>query len=106
MTFAVITPALVIGAYVERMNFAAVLLFSLIWLLAVYAGHALGLGWRILAGGMWILQAVSLFTLRARPHWSSPSSLVARCLPAFGTTTLVGADHDRGVDALDWLVRL
>ena len=31
MTFAVITPALVIGAYVERMNFAAVLLFSLIW---------------------------------------------------------------------------
>ena len=37
MTFAIITPALIIGAYVERMKFAAVLLFSAIWLLAVYA---------------------------------------------------------------------
>jgi Amt family ammonium transporter len=37
MTFAIITPALVIGAYVERMNFAAVLLFSVIWLIVVYA---------------------------------------------------------------------
>ena len=37
MTFAIITPALIIGAYVERMNFAAVLLFSAIWLLVVYA---------------------------------------------------------------------
>ncbi len=37
MTFAIITPALVIGAYVERMKFAAILLFSAIWLLVVYA---------------------------------------------------------------------
>ena len=37
MTFAIITPALIIGAFVERMNFAAVLLFSVIWLLVVYA---------------------------------------------------------------------
>jgi len=37
MTFAIITPALVIGAYVERMKFAAILLFSAIWLSAVYA---------------------------------------------------------------------
>ncbi len=37
MTFAIITPALIIGAYVERIKFAAVLVFSGIWLLAVYA---------------------------------------------------------------------
>jgi len=37
MTFAVITPALIIGAYVERIKFGAVLAFSGIWLLAVYA---------------------------------------------------------------------
>lgn len=37
MTFAIITPALIIGAYVERMKFAAILLFSAIWLLVVYA---------------------------------------------------------------------
>ncbi len=36
MTFAIITPALVIGSFAERMKFSAVLLFSLLWLLAVY----------------------------------------------------------------------
>lgn len=37
MTFAIITPALIVGAYVERVNFLAVLLFSALWLLIVYA---------------------------------------------------------------------
>ncbi len=36
MTFAVITPALMIGAFAERMKFAAVLWFSSLWLLVVY----------------------------------------------------------------------
>jgi len=36
MTFAIITPALVIGGFAERMKFSAVLLFSAIWLLVVY----------------------------------------------------------------------
>ncbi len=37
MTFAVITPALIVGAYPERIKFSAVLLFSSAWLLLVYA---------------------------------------------------------------------
>ena len=37
MTFAIITPALIIGGFAERMKFSAVLLFSAIWLLVVYA---------------------------------------------------------------------
>lgn len=37
MTFAVITPALIVGAFAERMKFSAMLLFSSIWLLVVYA---------------------------------------------------------------------
>lgn len=37
MTFAIITPALIVGAYVERINFAFVLLFSALWMLLVYA---------------------------------------------------------------------
>jgi len=37
MTFAIITPALVIGAFAERVRFSAMLLFSLLWLLFVYA---------------------------------------------------------------------
>ena len=36
MTFAVITPALMIGAFAERMRFSAVLWFSSLWLLVVY----------------------------------------------------------------------
>jgi len=36
MTFAVITPALIVGAFVERMKFSAVVLFMLLWLLLVY----------------------------------------------------------------------
>jgi Amt family ammonium transporter len=37
MTFAIITPALIIGGFAERMKFTAMLLFSALWLLLVYA---------------------------------------------------------------------
>ena len=37
MTFAIITPALIVGAYVERINFGFVLLFSTLWMLICYA---------------------------------------------------------------------
>jgi len=36
MTFAIITPALVVGAFVERMKFLAVMSFSALWLIVVY----------------------------------------------------------------------
>lgn len=36
MTFAVITPALMVGAFAERMKFIAVFLFSILWLIVVY----------------------------------------------------------------------
>jgi len=48
MTFAIITPALVIGAYAERVRFTAMLFFSLLWLLLVYcpiAHWVWGDGW-------------------------------------------------------------
>jgi Amt family ammonium transporter len=48
LTFAIITPALVIGAYAERVRFAGMLLFSLLWLLIVYcpiAHWVWGEGW-------------------------------------------------------------
>ncbi len=37
MTFAIITPALVVGAFVERIRFTAVLIFATLWLVLVYA---------------------------------------------------------------------
>jgi len=36
MTFAIITPALIIGGFAERMKFSAMLLFSALWLMLVY----------------------------------------------------------------------
>ncbi|MEX2480157.1 MAG: ammonium transporter [Gammaproteobacteria bacterium] len=36
MTFAIITPALIVGAFAERMKFAAVMFFSVLWMLVVY----------------------------------------------------------------------
>ena len=53
MTFAVITPALIVGVYVERIKFSAVLLFSGLWLLIVYAPVT---HW-IWAGNGWLFQA-------------------------------------------------
>jgi len=37
MTFAIITPALIIGGFAERTKFSAVLIFSSLWLILVYA---------------------------------------------------------------------
>ena len=50
-TFAVITPALIVGAYVERIRFGAVLMFSALWLVVVYAPVA---HW--IWGGGWLAQ--------------------------------------------------
>lgn len=51
MTFAIITPALIVGAFVERMKFSAVMLFMLLWLLLVYVPVA---HW--IWGGGWLYQ--------------------------------------------------
>jgi Amt family ammonium transporter len=37
MTFAIVTPALIIGGFAERMRFSAMMVFSALWLLLVYA---------------------------------------------------------------------
>jgi Amt family ammonium transporter len=54
MTFAIITPALIVGAFAERMRFDAVLLFTALWLLLVYvpvAHWVWGGGWLMTRGG-------------------------------------------------------
>lgn len=60
MTFAIITPALIIGGFAERMKFSAVLWFSALWLILVYApvchwvwggGWLSNLGFMDFAGG-------------------------------------------------------
>lgn len=61
MTFAIITPALIVGAFAERMKFSAMLWFSGLWLIVVYMpichwiwgnGWLAALGVRDFAGGI------------------------------------------------------
>lgn len=60
MTFAIITPALIVGGFAERMRFSAMLLFSVIWMLVIYSpvchwvwggGWLGGMGLQDFAGG-------------------------------------------------------
>lgn len=55
MTFAIITPALIVGAFPERIKFGAVVLFSALWLMLVYVPvthWVWGGGWLATAGAM------------------------------------------------------
>ena len=62
MTFFIITPALMVGAFVERMKFSAMVLFTTLWAILVYApvchwvwgdnGFMLEWGTKDLAGGL------------------------------------------------------
>ncbi len=93
MTFAIITPALIVGAYVERVGFGFVLLFSALWLLVVYApvthwiwgggmladGGILGaIGVRDFAGGIVVHETAGLaallvaWVLGPRRHKTTP----------------------------------
>ena len=60
LTFAIITPALVVGAFAERMRFSSMLWFSTLWLIIVYlpvahwvwgGGWLAAMGFRDFAGG-------------------------------------------------------
>ncbi len=55
MTFAIITPALIVGAFAERIRFSSMLLFCMLWLLLVYvpvAHWVWGGGWLAKRGFM------------------------------------------------------
>jgi len=51
MTFAIITPALITGAFVDRMKFSSLLVFTVLWVIVVYAPiahwvwHPMGVLW-------------------------------------------------------------
>ncbi|GMV90658.1 MAG: ammonia channel [Candidatus Hydrogenedentota bacterium] len=55
LTFAIITPALIAGAFAERMKFSAVLLFTALWFTFVYAPvcHMVWSGGGSLMGDLW-----------------------------------------------------
>lgn len=96
MTFAIITPALIVGAYVERVNFAAVLLFSILWLVLVYApvchwvwggGWLAGRGVADFAGGLVVHATAGIsslvFVLMMGKRTGFPSEMRPPHNPAF-----------------------
>ncbi|HBQ23329.1 MAG TPA: ammonia channel protein [Alphaproteobacteria bacterium] len=101
MTFAIITPALVVGAFVERARFLPVLLFSGFWLLLVYApvthwvwggGFLSQMGVRDFAGGIVVHatagMAALVFALMLGPRRNFPHGLQPPHSPIL---TMIGA---------------
>ncbi|SDK58147.1 ammonium transporter, Amt family [Maridesulfovibrio ferrireducens] len=74
--FAVITPALITGAFAERMKFKALLIFSSLWIIFVYAPMC---HW--VWGGGWMGERGALdFAGGAVVHMSSGAAALAACL--------------------------
>ncbi len=71
MTFAIITPALIVGAFAERMKFSAMLIFMGIWFTLVYAPIA-HMVWGGVGGLMWdwgVLDFAGGTVLPRPPRW-------------------------------------
>jgi Amt family ammonium transporter len=96
LTFAIITPALTVGAFVERIKFAAILLFTALWLLLVYApvthwvwggGWLMEMGVLDLAGGIVVHATAGVSAL-----------LLAKCLgPRTGFPEKLQVPHNPGM---------
>ncbi len=101
MTFAIITPALIVGGFAERMKFSAMLLFSTLWLTLVYVpvchwvwggGWLAGLGLMDYAGGTVVHVNAGVAALVAAlvmgPRRGFPGTLM---MPHNLTMTVTGA---------------
>ncbi len=100
MTFAIITPALIIGAYVERIKFIHVILFSGIWMIIVYApvahwiwggGFLATLGVMDFAGGL-VVHATAAVAALVLVAMLGPRRNYKQPLPPHSPgTTMIGA---------------
>ncbi len=96
MTFAVITPALMVGAYVERIKFSAVLWISSLWLIFVYApvthwvwggGWLADMGVMDFAGGLVVHATAgisSLVIVKALGHGAGSAGNLSASQPGHG----------------------
>ncbi|TKB76674.1 MAG: ammonium transporter [Nitrospira sp.] len=88
LMFAAITPALITGAFAERMRFGAVILFSLLWTIVIYCPIA---HW--LWGGGWLGRMGAMdFAGGAVVHLSSGISALA-CALVLGKRKGYGTDY-------------
>jgi len=80
LTFAIITPALIVGAIAERMKFSAVMLFVALWMFAVYFPLAhMVWGGGLMAGSAGSIKAID-FAGGTVVHMSSGWSALVLCL--------------------------
>jgi ammonium transporter len=89
LTFAIITPALIIGAVAERMKFSAVLLFVTIWLFAVYFPFA-----HMVWGGGFLATTIKAIDFAGGTvvHMTSGFSALVLCI-ILGKRKGYGKDH-------------
>lgn len=103
LTFAIITPALIVGGFAERMRFSAMLLFSALWLIAVYAPvthwvwgggwlGADGLGLLDFAGGTVVHVTAGVAALTAAMYMGTRRGFPSTPMPPHNMTmTITGA---------------
>jgi len=102
LTFAIITPALIIGAFAERMRFSAMLWFSVLWLIVVYVpvthwvwasdGWLFARGFRDFAGGSVVHVNAGVAALVAALVIGNRSGFPSVAMPPHNLTmTVIGA---------------
>jgi len=111
MTFAIITPALICGAFAERMKFSAMLLFMALWSVFVYAPVC---HW-VWGGGFLSKMGVLDFAGGTVVHINAGvaglvCALVLGKRKGYGSENMAPSrprlHHDRCKPAVGWLVRL
>ena len=101
LTFAVITPALIVGGFAERMRFSAMLIFCSLWLVLVYApichwvwggGWLGGIGLQDFAGGSVVHITAGVAALIAAPSMGGRRGFGTTAMPPHNLTmTVTGA---------------
>lgn len=102
LTFAVITPALIVGGFAERTRFAAMLWFSILWLIVVYIpvthwvwaadGWLLERGFRDFAGGAVVHVNAGIAALVAALVIGNRTGFPTTAMPPHNLTmTVIGA---------------